>query len=182
MPRVVTAQFPDVVNYYSSVLDAVGRDYVTSIELSPTDRFFTSHFSKQSLPESITDRKDLSFSFDPNEEILYVTRTSKPTDSQHFPLNSTKTSEIIEWISGSDATKAVLIVQFDFEGKETCSKVPRGIVSGLPSGWKCEQQGSLAIGQDKIQGEWKCEGPEKSRGNAKKAIEKFYKGLNVEIK
>ena len=182
MPLVVTAQFSDVVNYYSVVLDAVGRDYVTSIELPATDDFFASHFSKRPLPESITNRKDVAFSFDPNEEILYVTRTSKSTESQHFPLNSTQTKDIIEWISGCDATKAVLIVKFDYEGKETCSKVPRGIVSGLPSGWKCEQQGSLIIGQDKIQGEWKCEGPEKTQANAKKAIEKFYKGFNVEIK
>jgi len=37
------------------------------------------------------------------------------------------------------------------------------------------------FGDDKIRGEWKCEGPEKTKDNARKTIENFYKGLNIEI-
>ena len=51
----------------------------------------------------------------------------------------------------------------------------------MPSGWKCEQQGPLMFGEDKIQGAWKCEGSEKTKDKARKTIEKHYKGLNVEI-
>jgi hypothetical protein len=163
-------------------LDGVGRNYVSSIELAPTDLFFATHFSKQPLPASIKNRNDISYSFDPNDEILYVTLASDSNRSQHFPLNTTKLDDIIQWISAGNETKGKFIVKFNFEGKQTCSKVPRGIVNGLPAGWQCEQQGSLMFGENKIQGEWKCEGPEKTKEKARKAIEKHYKGLNVEIK
>jgi len=182
IPLSITSQFSDALDHFSSVLDGVGRNYVTSIELSPTDSFFAAHFSKKSLPASIKNRNDLSYSFDPNEEILYVTLASNPNQSQHFPLNTTKTDDIIQWISTGNEDKAKFTVKFNFEGKETCSKVPRGIIAGLPAGWQCEQQGSLMFSENKIQGEWKCEGSEKTKEKARKAIEKHYKGLNVEIK
>ncbi len=163
-------------------MDGVGRNYVTSIELAPTDSFFAANFSKKPLPASIKNRNDISYSFDPNEEVLYVTLASNPPNqSQHFPLN-TKTDDIIQYISAGNENKAKFTIKFNFEGKETCSKVPRGIITGLPAGWQCEQQGSLMFGENKIQGEWKCEGPEKTKEKARKAIEKHYKGLNVEIK
>jgi hypothetical protein len=182
IPLSITSQFTDAVNDYSAVLDAIGRNYVSSIELAPTDAFFASHFSKEPLPASIIKRNDLSYSFDPNDEILYVTLSSNSSQSQHFPLDTTKMDDIVEWISSGNETKAKFTVKFNFEGKETCSKAPRGIVAGLPTGWQCEQQGSLMFSDNKIQGEWKCEGPVKTKENARKAIEKHYKGLNVEIK
>jgi hypothetical protein len=182
IPLSITSQFSDTLDHFSSVLDGVGRNYVSTIELAPTDSFFAANFSKQSLPTAVKNRNDISYSFDPNEEVLYVTLESNPTQSQHFPLTTTKIDDIVQWISASNAAKAKLNVKFNFEGKKTCSKVPRGVVAGLPTGWQCEQQGSLMFGEDKIQGEWKCEGPVKTKENARKAIEKHYKGLNVEIK
>jgi hypothetical protein len=162
-------------------LDAIGRNYVTSIELSPTDSFFVSNFSKESLPTSIKNRNDITYSYDPNEEYLYVTVPSNPEQSQYFPLDTTKMNDIIEWISVANEPKAKFNIKFNFEGKETCNKVPGGIINGLPIGWQCEQKGSLMYSDDKIQGEWECKGPEKTKDNAKKAIENFYKGLNIEI-
>jgi hypothetical protein len=181
IPLSITSQFSDALDHFSSVLNGVGLNYVTSIELPPTDSFFAAHFSKKSLPTSIKNRNDISYSFDPNEEVLYVTHASNPNQSQHFSLDTNKIDDIIQWISTGNEDKTKLIVKFSFEGKETCSKVPRGIVTGLPAGWQCEQQGSLLLGENKIQGEWKCEGPEKTKEKARKAIEKHYKGLNVEI-
>jgi hypothetical protein len=162
-------------------LDGVGREYVSSIELAPTDSFFATHFSKKPLPASIKSRNDISYSYDPNEEVLYVTLASNPRQSQHFSLETAKTDDIIQWISAENESKAKFTVKYNFEGKETCSKAPRGIITGLPAGWQCEQQGALMFGVDKIQGEWKCEGSEKTKEKARKAIEKHYKGLNVEI-
>ena len=182
IPLSITSQYPNAVDYFSAVLDGVGRSYVSSIELTPTDSFFASHFSKKPLPTSIEKRTDISFSFDPNDEILYLTFASNPKESKDFALNNTTTEDIIQWISSENESKNQLIVKFNFQGKETCSKVPRGLVSGLPTGWKCQQQGSLMIGDDQIQGEWKCEGPEKTKEKARKAIETHYKGLSVEIK
>lgn len=162
-------------------MDSIGRDYVSSVELAPTDSFFANRFSNQELPVSIKNRTDISYSFDPNDEVLYVTLASNPTKSQHFPLETTKIEDIIKWISTKDEVEAKLIVKYNFEGKETCSKVPRGLITGLPAGWQCEQQGSTMFSENKIQGEWKCEGPEKTKEKARKAIEKYYKGFNVEI-
>ncbi|UJR29096.1 hypothetical protein I4U23_010310 [Adineta vaga] len=182
IPLSISSQVSDVINYYSSVLDTLGRDNVSSIELLPTDAFFATHFSKQPLTASIRNRTDINYSFDPNDEILYVTLPTNPNQSQDFPLNSTKLDDIIQYISNENESKGKLTVKFNFEGKTTCNKVPRGIVTGLPSGWQCQQQGSLMFGENKIQGEWICEGPEKTKEKARKAIEKFYKGLNIEIK
>lgn len=182
IPLSITEHFPDTLNYFSVVLDKVGRNYVTSIELSPTDSFFTSNFSKKPLPTTIINRKDLKFSFDPNEEILYVSFASDPQRSKDFPLKTTATDEILRWIDAENETKGKLIVSYNFQGKDLCSKVPRGIIKGLPSGWSCEQEGSLMFGTDHIQGAWKCQGPEKSETNARKAIDKFYRGFQVEIK
>ena len=90
-------------------------------------------------------------------------------------------NDIIEWISVANEPKAKFTVKFNFEGKEICSKAPRGIINGLPTGWQCEQTGALMFGEDKIRGEWKCQGPEKTKDIARKTIENFYKGLNIEI-
>ncbi|CAF2778522.1 unnamed protein product [Rotaria sp. Silwood2] len=181
IPLSITSQFSNAVDYFSSVLDSIGCNYVSSIELAPTDSFFEKNFSKE-LPASIQNRTDISYSFDPNDKVLYVTLASNPKQSQHFQLETTKIDDIIQWISTSNETKAKFIVKYNFEGKETCSKVPRGIIMGLPGGWQCEQQGSMLFGENKIQGEWKCEGTEKTKEKARKAIEKHYKGLDVEIK
>ena len=161
IPLPISSRFPDALDYFSAVLNGVGRNYVTSIELAPTDAFFAKNFSKKPLPASIQKRTDISFSFDPNDEILYVTLASKSNEAQDFPLNSTKTDDIIQWISSENEAKDQYTVKFNFQGKETCNKVPPGIISGLPTGWKCQQQGSLMFGENKIQGQWKCEGSEK---------------------
>lgn len=182
IPLPISSRFSDALDYYSAVLDGVGRSYVSSVELAPTDAFFAKNFSKKPLPASIQKRTDISFSFDPNEEILYVSFASKSNDAQDFPLNTTKTDDIIQWISSENEAKDQFTVKFNFQGKETCNKAPRGIISGLPSGWKCQQQGSLMLGESQIQGEWKCGGPKKTKEKARKAIETHYKGLTVEIK
>ena len=162
-------------------MKSIGHNYVASIELASTDAFFISHFSKKPLPISIKNRNDIKYSYDPNEEILYVTISSSPNQSQYFPLDTTQTDDIVQWILISSEAKAKFTIKFNFEGKSTCSKVPRGIITGLPVGWQCEQKGSFIYSEDKIQGEWKCEGPEKTKDNARKAIEEFYTGLNIEI-
>jgi len=49
------------VKHFSSVLNAIGRNDVTSIELLPTDSFFASNFSKEPLPASIKNRNDIIY-------------------------------------------------------------------------------------------------------------------------
>lgn len=129
----------------------------------------------------IQNRNDILYSYDPNEEYLYVTVSSNNNQTQYFPLDTTKTSDIIEWISVANEPRAKFNVKFNFQGKEICNKVPRGTINGLPIGWQCEQKGGAMWSDDHIRGEWKYQGPEKTKDNAKKAIENFYKGLNIEI-
>ena len=182
IPLSITRHFPDALSHFAVVLDKVGRDYVSSIELSPTDSFFASNFSKTALPTAIVNRAGINYSFDPNEEVLHVSFASDRQRSKEFPLQTTTTDEILQWIDSEHETQAKLVVSYDFQGKDLCSKVPRGIIKGLPAGWQCEQEGSSMFGSDHIQGAWKCQGPEKSKANARKAIEKFSQGFNVGIK
>lgn len=181
IPLSITSQSADALNYFSAVLDGVGREYVSSIELAPTDSFFATHFSQQPLPAPIRKRSDIRYSFDPNDEVLHVILPANPTQSQEFPLSSTTLADIVQYIAAENESKGKLVVKYQFDGQDVCSKAPRGIVTGLPAGWKCEQQGAMMFGSEKIQGEWKCQGPEKTKDKARKAIEKFYKGMNVEI-
>jgi hypothetical protein len=51
----------DAVKHFPSVLNAIGRNDVTSIELLPTNSFFASHFSKEPLPVSIKNRNDIIY-------------------------------------------------------------------------------------------------------------------------
>lgn len=182
IPLSITSQFSDALDHFSTVLDSIGRDYVTCVELVPTDSFFVKNFSQQELPTSIKNRTDLSYSFDPTENNLYVTVESSPEQSQHFSLETSKADDIIQWISSTNEPKSELSVKYNFQGKETCKKVPRGIILGLPTGWQCEQHGTSMFSENKIQGEWKCKGPQQTKEKARKAIEKHYKGLNIEIK
>ena len=162
-------------------MDQIGRDYVSSIELEPNDAFFSSHFSKQPLPASIRNRNDLSYSFDPNEELLYVTHASNPDVRQYFPLHTATTEEIVEWIATINEPKGTLIVNWSAEGEEKSKEIPRGTIQGLPIGWQCEQQGTLSSGPHGHKGQWKCQGPDKSKVEARQAIERFYKAFSIDI-
>lgn len=181
IPFSISSMYSDVIDHFLPVLDQIGRQYVSSIEIAPTDSFFMKNFSKE-LPTSIKNRTNITYSFNPYEEILCVTSASNPNQSQDFSVGNSTIDDIIQYISTMNETKTSFIVKFNFEGKETCSKVPRGIIGGLPTGWQCTQQGSLTFGDNKIQGEWKCEGPEKTQEKARKAVAKHYKGLDFEIK
>ena len=181
IPLAITSLFPDALHHFSSVLDAIGRDYVTSIELQPTDTFFAAHFSKQPLPASVCQRNDVSYSFDPNEDLLWVSHSSKSNLQQYFSLNGTKTEEIIDWISEIDQPRATFTVKYHFVGQDVCGKLPHGPIKGLPTGWQCEQQQTATHGPELQKGQWKCQGPERSRQQARQAIEQFYQGLSVEI-
>ncbi|CAF1175280.1 unnamed protein product [Rotaria sordida] len=114
IPLSISSLFSDAVNYFSSVLNSIGRNNVTSIELAPTDLFFISNFSNEPFPTSIIKRNDITYSFDPNDEILYVIMSSNSNQYQYFPLNTTKMDDIIEWILIASEPKIKLNVTFNF--------------------------------------------------------------------
>ena len=49
--------------------------------------------------------------------------------------------DIVQWISTINETNTQLIVKFNIEDKETYKTIPREIITRLPIGWQCEQQG-----------------------------------------
>lgn len=180
IPLSITSQFSDAVKYYSSVVNAVGSNYITSIELSPRDAFFASHFSKQPLPESICQRNDLAYSYDPNENTLYINSTKNPKIYQYFPLDTTKTSDLVDWASTTEEPRATWRVSYRAEGDDACKKITTSTISGLPAGWRAESGGSSG-GSNFIQGEFKFEGPEKTKEEARKVIEQHFQGVSVQI-
>lgn len=96
-------------------------------------------------------------------------------------MERTTTKEIVDWISTIDENETSVKIQFDFQGRDICRKAPRQPVSGLPTGWRCEQQGSLTISDEKINGFWKCSGPKKTEEKARKAIEQYYQGFPIVV-
>jgi hypothetical protein len=169
------------MQHFADVFDSIGRDDVTSIELLPTDALFTRYFSKQTLPTEICRRTDLLYSLNLNDDLLTITLSTDTDLQQSFPLSSSTTNELVEWITLLDQPRTTLVVTYDFQGNDVCSRVPRGIINGLPVGWQCEQRGAASFSSTVQRGQWKCRGPTMSRDAARTAIEEHYRGLSVQI-
>lgn len=180
IPLSITSRFPNAVEHYSQVLHEIDAINVSSIEISATDGFFRSNFSKIALPEEICRRADLSFSYNPQEDVLHVECRSANNLSQCFPIVGTKTDEIVQWISHLDQPRTSFIVNYQLQG-ENYHRCPKGVVSGLPEGWQCESHGGASAGPDHIEGQWKCHGPTSTKNDARKAIEQFYKSASIDI-
>jgi hypothetical protein len=109
IPISITRLFPSALKHYSSVLETES-DLISSIELAPTDGIFAEKFGSP-LPETICNRNDISFIYNPMEEAFYVTVNG--VDSDGFSITETKTDDIIEYISSANDKKAAFIVNYD---------------------------------------------------------------------
>ena len=181
IPLAMSSLVTDALQHYSSVLRAFRHDNVTSIELSARDAFFRSHFSREPLPESVCQRDDLFFSFDPSQDLLFVKSRRKSKVFQEFPLQTTTTADILDWIATIDERRTTLHVSFRFEGENILTRAPLGPISGLPAGWTCEMHGGCSGSSTTLAGAWQCRGPVKTQIEARKSIEKYYEGFSVEI-
>ncbi|CAF1309711.1 unnamed protein product [Rotaria sordida] len=155
VPLSITRLFPSALKHYASLLESQSN-LVAEIELGPTDSIFVEKFGSP-LPETIRNRNDISYMYNPEEGTFYVTVVS-------------------------NEKKAAFIVTFNIQGEETYKKWPGRLSSNLlPAGWSCEQHGSLSGGSHSSKGAWKLQGPEKSKEAALEIAKKYYDGFGVNI-
>ncbi|CAF1277809.1 unnamed protein product [Rotaria sordida] len=155
IPLSITRLFPSALKHYASLLGSQSN-LVAEIELGPTDGIFVEKFGSP-LPETIRNRNDISYMYNPEEGTFYVTVVS-------------------------NEKKAAFIVTFNIQGEETYKKWPGRLNSNLlPSGWSCEQHGSLSGGSHSSKGAWKLQGPEKSKEAVLEIAKKYYDGFGVNI-
>jgi hypothetical protein len=78
------------------VINGIGKDYVSTVEMHPEDTFIRKNWGP--VPSELRAR-NVEFIYDPLEEFLYVNipYTSK---SKEFKLGSTKMKDIETWVSG----------------------------------------------------------------------------------
>lgn len=81
---------------YEYVIQGIGKDYVTTVELHPQDIFIEKNWGQ--VPDELISR-NVQFIFDPLEEFLYasIPHTSK---SKEFKLGSTTMQDIQTWFNG----------------------------------------------------------------------------------
>ncbi len=86
----------NVLLKYEYVINGIGKDYVSTIEIHPDDIFIQKNWG--SVPAELHSR-NVEFLYDPLEEFLYVNipHTSK---SKEFKLGSTTMKDIQTWFTG----------------------------------------------------------------------------------
>ncbi|CAF1293283.1 unnamed protein product [Rotaria sp. Silwood1] len=160
IPLSITRLFPSALKHYASLLEKESY-IVAEIELGPTDGIFVEKFGSP-LPEMIRNRNDISYTVNPEESTFYV--TVGKNKAHEFPLDGTKTKDIVDYIEVANEKKAAFIVTYDIQGEEAYKKWPGRLgTSLLPAGWSCDQHGSSSGGQHHIKGAWKLQGPEKTK-------------------
>ncbi|CAF3807508.1 unnamed protein product [Rotaria sordida] len=178
IPLSITRLFPSALKHYASLLGSQSN-LVAEIELGPTDGIFVEKFGSP-LPETIRNRNDISYMYNPEEGTFYV--TVGKNEAHEFPLDGTKTKDIVDYVEVANEKKAAFIVTFNIQGEETYKKWPGRLNSNLlPAGWSCEQHGSLSGGSHSSKGAWKLQGPEKSKEAALEIAKKYYDGFGVNI-
>ena len=81
---------------YEDVINGVGKNYVTTVEMHPQDTFIEKNWGQ--VPRELILR-NVEFIFDPLEEFLYaqIPNTKK---SKEFKLGSTNMNDIQKWFAG----------------------------------------------------------------------------------
>ncbi len=81
---------------YEYVIQGIGKDYISSIEMHPQDVFIEKNWGQ--VPSDMISR-NLEFIFDPLEEFLYV-QIPHTKKSKEFQLGSTTMNDIHTWFTG----------------------------------------------------------------------------------
>lgn len=79
---------------YQDVIESIGKDYVSTIELHPEDIFIKENWGE--VPDEILSA-NVQFSYDPLDEYLYVD-IPHLSKSKEFKLGSTSIKNIQLWI------------------------------------------------------------------------------------
>ncbi|CAF3490216.1 unnamed protein product [Rotaria sp. Silwood1] len=180
IPFIITKNTRNALLKYEYVINGIGKDYVSTVEMHPDDVFIVKHWGQ--VPSEMHSR-NVEFIYDPLEEFLYVNipYTSK---SKEFKLGSTTMKDIETWFSGALETQASFRVKYDFSGPQfqkyhDLYRLHEEDFS-LPKTWSAEP-GTTHVGHDFCRGEWIFHGDHKHLHEAKKNIQDFYKDLVIGI-
>ncbi|CAF0976375.1 unnamed protein product [Didymodactylos carnosus] len=180
IPFIITQHTRNVMMMYEYVLNELGKDYVSTIEMHPQDKFIVRNYGE--LPERMCTR-NLEYIYDPLEKFLYVHVTGTSGKSKEFKLGETTVKDIEQWYNGIKDEQAQLRVQYNFDGvqyqKYRDYKLQYETIQ-IPKTWTI-QPGITNAGHDHIRGEWILTGDRKHVNDAKKQILEFYKDLVVDI-
>ena len=80
---------------YEYVINGIGKDYVSTVEMRPDDLFIEKHWGR--APNEIHSRH-VEFLYDPLEEFLYV-NIPHVSKSKEFKLGSTTMKNIQLWFT-----------------------------------------------------------------------------------
>ncbi len=81
---------------YEYVIEGIGKDYVTTVEMHPQDIFITKTWGE--VPSDMLSR-NVKFVYDPLEEFLYV-NISHTSKSKEFKRGLTTMKDIQTWFAG----------------------------------------------------------------------------------
>ncbi|CAF2934969.1 unnamed protein product [Rotaria sp. Silwood2] len=180
IPFIITKNTRNALLKYEYVINGIGKDYVSTIEMHPDDVFIVKNWG----PISNDMRSHyVEFIYDPLEEFLYVNipYTSK---SKEFKLGSTTMKDIETWFSGTLEKQASFRIKYDFSGAQyqkyhDLYRLHENHFS-LPKTWTAEP-GTTYTGHDHCRGEWNLHGDNKHLIEAKKNVQDFYKDLVITI-
>ncbi|CAF1338231.1 unnamed protein product [Adineta ricciae] len=180
IPFAITKNSRNALLRYEYVIESVGKNYVTTIELHPEDVFIKKNWGD--VPSEILSR-NVEFIYDPLEEFLYV-NIPNTKKSKEFKLGSTTMKDIQTWFSGAMEDQTSFRVKYKFSGPDYQKyhneyQLQKENFS-LPKTWSF-QPGTTDLGHDHCQGEWIFHGDRKHVADAKKHVQDFYKDLPVTI-
>ncbi|CAF1435892.1 unnamed protein product [Rotaria sordida] len=178
IPFIMTKDTRNALLKYEYVINGIGKDYVSTVEMRPDDVFIVKNWGQ--VPNEMQSR-NVEFIYDPLEEFLYVNipYTSK---SKEFKLGSTTMKDIETWFFGALEDQASFRIKYDFSGPQyqkyhDLYRLHEENFS-LPKTWTAEP-GTTIVGQDNVRGEWIFHGDNKHLNEAKKNVQEFYKDLVI---
>ncbi len=86
----------DALLRYEDVINSVGKNYVSTVEMHPQDIFIEKNWGQ--IPNELISR-NVKFIFDPLEEFLYV-QIPYTKKSKEFRLGSITMNDIQTWFAG----------------------------------------------------------------------------------
>ncbi|CAF0960042.1 unnamed protein product [Didymodactylos carnosus] len=180
IPYLITQHTRNVMMMYEYVINELGKDYVSTIEMHPQDQFIIKNYGQ--LPEQMCTR-NIEYIYDPLEKFLYVHVGGASGKSKEFKLGETSVKDIQQWYDGVKEEQAQFRVKYNFDGvnhqKYLQYKLQNEKIH-VPKTWTI-QPGITDAGHDHLRGEWILNGDRKHLNDAKKQIQEYYKDLVVDV-
>ncbi|CAF2127110.1 unnamed protein product [Rotaria magnacalcarata] len=176
IPYHVANTTGNVLLKYKYVIESIGKDNVSTIEMHPQDIFIKENWGE--LPHEILS-SNVQFTYDPREEFLYA-NLPQISKSKEFQLGSTTMNNIQVWFTSTLIEQASFRVKYNFFGplfQKYHQLYKLHMLSfSLPQTWSVAP-GTTDIGHDNCHGEWIFQGDRQHLKEAKQNVHDFYKDL-----